>query len=157
MPSGDAPLQAREQTDFVPFQGRIFIIAAEADAGSVAHELLHDLLGPRLAGCGRLVTGHRDLLAPVLAAMREFAYAWADDDASWRRVFEESLVRAATVWVTEGSGGRSLRVAQDYAEQGFAYVPSLLEHFEAAWTGLAGFESFIGGALERCRHNSSTR
>lgn len=151
------PLQATEQADFAPFGGRIAVIAGEADAGSIAHELLHHVFGPRLTAHGPLIAGYRDLLGPVLGAMRSYAYAWADDEASWRRVFEESLVRAATLWVMAGPGDSGLRRALEDAEEGFAYVPPLLEHFDHAWTGLQGLEAFIGGALERCRRSSSTR
>ncbi len=152
------PLQAREETDFIPLHGRIFVIMADADAASIAHELLHHVLGPRLAACDQVVIGHRGLLAPVIERMRAFDYAWADDEASWRRVLEESLVRAATLWVMEGAGdpaprrGRALESARAEAEQGFAYVLPLLEHFERAWAGLEGFEEFVRGGLERCRH-----
>ena len=78
------PLQARQIADGVVAQDATYLILARPDFGSIVHEALHSLF------------------APVRDSMIRMGYAWDDSPASWRRVWEESLVRAAAIWAECG-------------------------------------------------------
>ncbi len=90
--------------------------------------------------------------------MLRMQYAWGDDDESWLRVFEESLMRAAAIWVENARPGRSeeSEAARD-ASEGFIYVPAFLRCLRNRWAGPAQSERFISWCLEACEAQAVSR
>jgi len=142
-------LQAPEVVDFVVVNGIVHVIAALPAVASVAHELLHHLFRSTIDAAGAEIAEHAAAYGPVRDAMLRSGYAWGDDVASWRRAFEENLVRAATYWVVHGDSLPTREVEDDRAA-GFAYVPALCERFVQGWRGPADIRTFIGECLDAC-------
>ncbi len=144
-------LQAPELADFVRRPGILYVVVAEPRMSSMVHELLHDVLGPILRSNKVDIAAHRHLLRPVLPAMLRMQYAWADDDESWLRVFEESLMRAAAIWLeSERSPAEGDKQAQNQWRQGFIYVPALLDCLRKDWRGPNISTDFIRRCLRAC-------
>ena len=144
------PLQAREVTDFVRFGGETLVVRAEPDAASCVHEILHQVFGPRIVENRAIVQEYSHLLASVYPDMLRLRYAWDNGDGSWERVFEESLMRAAEIWIThsEEDCRDADRAATFQAGCGFKYVPAILQFFRTKWSGLDRFGQFLARCLE---------
>ena len=155
------PLQAPEVADFVRRDGTVHIVMARARMSSVVHELLHEVFGPALRSARAEVAQYRHLLKPVLPAMLRMQYAWGDDDESWFRVFEESLMRAAAIWIESAHvrhGARDEEVEAGWdARDGFVYVPALLRCLRKDWTGPHRAQRFISRCLEACEAQAISR
>jgi hypothetical protein len=97
------------------------------------------------------IVAHRHLLRPVLPEMLKMQYAWGDDDDSWLRVFEESLMRAGAIWIEyAGRKSNGNREAVLHAGQGFTYVPALLRCLREEWTGPESGVAFASSCLRSC-------
>jgi hypothetical protein len=146
------PLQARQIADFVRKDGVLYAVLANPRPQSIAHEILHTVFEKAITRQREnIVARRRDLFTkPVAEAMVKMQYAWDDGAESWLRVFEETLVRAATIWMAhrlnpyEGDK-RALYESGD----GFVYVPALLESFREKWTGPEEMDAFIMESLDR--------
>ena len=90
------------------------------------------------------------LINPVFERMFLYKYAWAKDASSWCRVFEESLVMAATIWVNELNEREAILKSKRRENEGFEYVPVLLEQFSNNWCGTKEFAKFIDYCLQAC-------
>lgn len=146
------PLQAPELTDSVILGGKLHLIKANPDAASCIHEILHHLLSPAIWQSRPIVDEFSYLLEPVRADMLRMGYAWDNAKESWRRVFEEHLMRAAEIWMTCGDDpGSAERAAASQARYGFKYVPAILGCLQSSWSGIAEVESFIIRCLRACR------
>ena len=145
------PLQAWQIADGVVAQGTTYLILARPDYGSIMHEALHSLFTQALE-CARPAVDEANILyAPVRDSMIRMGYAWDDSPASWRRVWEESLVRAAAIWAECGDcPAEAARAAADHASMGFIYVPKLLECFAGSSNGLNDVAGFILECLKAC-------
>jgi len=145
------PLQAPQVTDFVTMNGEVYVIKAQPDASSIAHEVLHQLFGPGLKACRTTINRFRHLLTPILDKMIRWQYAWDDGLFSWNRVFEENLMRAAEIWIGyRGNPGDAREAADFQACLGFIYVPIILRQLTTEWSGLKDFTSFIEECLQAC-------
>lgn len=158
------PLQAPQIADAVAVGGRVFLIIAEPEPESVVHEMLHHLMAPGLKAAEASIDRAYALWKPASDDMIRIGYAWDDSVESWRRVFEENLVRAATIWVglrsesgagTDGAGrcGEAQKgriMAREQAGFGFLYVPVLLDMFLASWRGMENTDTFICDCLKAC-------
>jgi len=96
-----------------------------------------------------LIAAHSSLLAPVLETMLQYEYGWGNDAESWQNVFEESLVRAATIW-TEYEEPEAADAARREASMGFVHVPVLLDCLWRDWRGPAHVPRFIECCLREC-------
>lgn len=143
------PLQAPQIADFVRKDGILFAVIASPRPLSIAHELLHSIFEKALAQERDTIVGYRRLFAPnMVEAMVKMQYAWDSGDESWLRVFEESLVRAATIWMKgRNTPGEPNRLATLEAGVGFAYVPALVRSFEEKWNGPKDMRAFISSCL----------
>ena len=145
------PLQAKELADFVRRPYTLYVVVAEPRMSSMVHELLHDVLGPVVRSNRAEIVRHRHLLRPVLGSMMRMQYAWGDDDESWMRVFEESMMRAGAIWLeNERRSDEGDRQAESHAKQGFAYVPPLLRCLRQKWYGPEMTAGFISDCLAAC-------
>ena len=150
------PLQAPELADFVRRADALHVIVAEPRMSSMVHELLHDVFGPVLRSNKPEIVGHRRLLRPGLGAMMRMQYAWGDDDESWMRVFEESMMRAAAIWIeNERRSDEGDRQALVQAKQGFVYVPALLRCLREKWLGPEITTRFVSECLTACARSIS--
>lgn len=144
-------LQAKELADFVRRPYTLYVVLAEPRMSSVVHELLHDILGPVLRSNRAEIVRHRHLLRPVLGPMMRMQYAWGDDDDSWMRVFEESMMRAGAIWLeNERRSDEGDRQALSHAKQGFIFVPPLLRCLRRKWQGPEMTARFISDCLSEC-------
>lgn len=145
------PLQAPQVADFVRKDGTIFVVVAKPGMSAIVHELLHNVLSPILRTSRREIVSCRHLLRPVLPEVLRMQYAWGDDEESWFRVFEESLMRAAAIWVEHaGSKDRANREAALHADQGFIYVPAMLRCLREGWPGPGRAAGFVSSCLKAC-------
>lgn len=168
------PLQSPMIADFVHKDGTIHAVVAEPRLTSVVHELLHGVFAKALRDARTAILDSRHLFTPKLAdAMVRMQYAWDGGDESWLRVFEETLVRAASIWVNYAAKGASdggkqapnaqrdarrdaEREACHHAEReagrGFVYVPPILRVFLEKWhvRGPRQMQSFIEDCLKAC-------
>ena len=145
------PLQAWRIADGVMAQGTTYLILARPDSGSIMHEALHSLFAPALECVRSAVDEANVLYAPVRGSMIRMGYAWDDSPASWRRVWEESLVRAASIWTECGDCPAEVaRAAAGHASMGFIYVPKLLECFAGSWSGPNDVAGFVLECLRAC-------
>jgi hypothetical protein len=145
------PLQAMEVTDFAMANGNVYVIKAQPDSSSIIHEILHYLFEPILESCDTMIERFHHLLTPVLDKMIRLQYAWADDLPSWNRVFEENLMRSATIWITyRNDPNVAHEIADHDTDYGFVYVPIILRQFIEKWSDLANFEPFIQECLQAC-------
>lgn len=145
------PLQAWQIADGVVAQDVTYLILARPDSGSIVHEALHSLFAQALECVRPAVDEANVLYAPVRDSMIRMGYAWDDSPASWRRVWEESLVRAATIWAECGDCPvEAARAAAGHASMGFIYVPKLLECFAGSSNGLNDAAGFILECLKEC-------
>ncbi|MGE5579946.1 MAG: hypothetical protein ACM3WU_07875 [Bacillota bacterium] len=145
------PLQAPEIADFVRRPYTIHVVVAEPRLSSMVHELLHDVLGPVVRSNKAAIVAHRRLLRPVLSSMMRMQYAWADDEESWLRVFEENMMRAGAIWLeNERRSDEGDRHAESQASQGFIYVPALLRCLREKWQGPDRTAGFIEECLRAC-------
>ena len=92
------PLQAPQIAEAVAVDERVFLIMAEPELESIVHEMLHHLLAPGIMAAKASIDRAYALWKPVRDDMMRMGYESAD---SWRRVFEENLVRAGTIWVVQ--------------------------------------------------------
>ena len=149
------PLQAPQVADFVRKKDRLYAVVAIARPLSIAHELLHSVFEKALARESALIAGYRHLFTPdVVTAMQRYQYAWDSGGESWLRVFEESLVRAATIWI--GCKDDTLKACEEAdaeSRQGFVYVPAILKMFEEKWRGPHALKQFIRDCLEMMSHH----
>lgn len=143
------PLQAVQIADFVRKDGDVFAVIAAPRPSSLIHELLHCVFEKAIAEEHDVIVSHRGLFTPaVVDAMLKMQYAWGVDDQSWLRVFEESLVRAASIWVGHRrEPDEAARLAEVDATSGFVYVPELLRCFRKNWTGCENAGNFIVSCL----------
>lgn len=158
------PLQAPQIADAVGVGERVFLIMAEPEPESVVHEMLHHLMAPGLKAAEASIDRAYALWKPVRDDMIRIGYAWDDSVESWRRVFEENLVRAATIWVglqsepgagTDSAGlcggyQKAGSMAREQAGFGFLYVPVLLDMLLASWRGIENADTFICDCLRAC-------
>ena len=145
------PLQAPQVTDSVTVNGGVYVIKAQPDTSSIAHEVLHQLFGPGLEACRKTISVFHHFLAPVRDEMIRWQYAWDDDILSWNRVFEENLMRAAEIWIGyQGNPSAAGEAADFQASPGFIYVPIILRHLMTKWSGLKDFTSFVEECLRAC-------
>ena len=146
------PLQAPELTDAIILGGRAHLIKAEPDVSSCVHEILHHLLSPAIKPSRPVMTEFAYLLDPVRDDMLRLGYAWDNTEESWRRTFEEHLMRAAEIWMSCGDEPRSVeRGAAHQAQCGFKYVPVIVRCFESSWSGMDTLQDFIIRCLHACR------
>jgi hypothetical protein len=145
------PLQASEVTDFATINSDLYIIKAQPDSASITHEILHYLFESNLESCKIVIGKFHHLLGSVLDKMIRLQYEWADDIPSWNRVFEENLMRAASIWIACQNDIIMAQKAADYeADYGFAYVPIIFRQFTEKWKGMKDFTIFIQECLKAC-------
>lgn len=100
------PLQSPMLADFVHKDDAVHAIVAEPRLTSVVHELLHGVFAGALRDSRAAVLDFRHLFTSALvSSMTNLQYAWDGGDESWLRVFEETLVRAASIWVKYAAKG----------------------------------------------------
>jgi len=100
------PLQSPMIADFIHKDDILHAIVAVPRLTSVVHELLHEVFAKALRDARTAILNRRSLFTPELAtAMVRMQYAWDGGDESWLRVFEETLVRAASIWVKYAARG----------------------------------------------------
>lgn len=144
-------LQAPQAADIVYKDNIVYIIKCEPDEESTIHEYLHFLFNNSLHDNKTLINKYLHLLKPVLEQMIKYQYAWDYGIDSWNRVFEENLMRAASLWVCNYTDiEKAVSKANEYADDGFAYVPIILESFIGKWTTLSHFRQFFNICLEEC-------
>lgn len=144
-------LQAPQATDFAAVNDTLYIIKAVPDKESIIHEFLHYIFDSELDKNINQINKYMYLLKPVLNDMIKYQYAWDYSEVSWRRVFEESFMRAAAAYVNDFNDYESAeRRADSYKNYGFIYVPLILECFESSWNGLDNLNEFIGKCLQKC-------
>ncbi len=144
-------LQAPQATELIIIDNKMYIVQSEPDKDSIIHELAHHILDKKLDECKQTVYNHLFLLKPVLEDMIRYQYAWAYDESSWSRVFEENLMRAVSIWVTHYDDLNKARVkANTFKDYGFIYVPTILDHFISHWKGLDNFNIFVESCLKSC-------
>ncbi|HON41819.1 MAG TPA: hypothetical protein PLM74_01645 [Bacillota bacterium] len=132
-------------------QDATHLILARPDSGSIVHEVLHSLFAQALECVRPAVDEGNALYAPVRDSMIRMGYAWDDSPASWRRVWEESLVRATAIWAECGDCPAEVaRAAAGHASMGFIYVPKLLQCFAGSCSGLNDVAGFILECLKVC-------
>lgn len=152
------PLQAPQIADFVRKDGRLYAVLAKARPQSIAHEVLHTVFEKAITGQRAGILARRsDLFTkPVAEAMVRMQYAWDDGPESWLRVFEETLVRAATLWIAHRDApDEGDRLALEESRDGFIYVPAMLRAFREDWTGPGQIEHFIRNGLYRMAQEKS--
>lgn len=144
-------LQAWQIADGVVAQDATYLILARPDSGSIVHEALHSLFAQALECVRPAVDEANALYGPVHDSMIRMGYAWDDSPASWRRVWEESLVRAASIWAECGDcPAEAARAAAGHASLGFIYVPRLLQCFAGSSNGLNDVAGFVLECLKAC-------
>lgn len=144
-------LQAPQATDVVYKDNLVYIIKSEPDEESIIHEYLHSILDKYLHKNKLLINQYLHLLKPVLDDMLKYQYAWDYGIDSWNRVFEESFMRAASLWVCNNNDIEiAISKARENACQGFTYVPIILESFIQRWTALDNFNQFLKTCLNEC-------
>ena len=144
--------------DFERIDGVIFVVCAQPDTSLAIHEYLHNIFEQGLKNTIEKIQECAYLLNPVFEKMFLYKYAWAKDAPSWCRVFEESLVRAATIWVNQSNENEAKLQSMKREEEGFSYVPVLLEELNNNWCGTNEFPKFIDYCLQACeyKYNSIT-
>ena len=111
------PLQDSWTANFGRAQDAFFVVdGCPARIGSVWHELCHDAVAPILESHADLLAASEPLLVKVEEPMRAMGYWLADRRASWRRIVEESVVRAVCARL-HGSDG---------AEDSFPFIPEAM-------------------------------
>lgn len=148
------PLQAVQIADFVRKDVRLYAVLAKARPQSIAHELLHSVFEMAIARQKAAIAGpHTELLKkPVAEAMIRMQYAWDDGPESWLRVFEETLVRAATIWMAHRDNpDEGDNLAMDESGDGFVYVPAILRAYREDWKGPGEIDAFVLKCLERTK------
>ncbi|HHY76855.1 MAG TPA: hypothetical protein GX500_08850 [Firmicutes bacterium] len=146
------PLQAPQLADFVRKDGRLYAILAAARPESILHEVLHSVFEKAISRQQDAILARRGSLytAQLAEAMVKMQYAWDDGPASWLRVYEESMVRAATIWMsTINRQQEADRLALAEAQAGFFYVPAMLRAFRDAWCGPGQIDAFLARTLRR--------
>lgn len=141
------PLQAQQIADFVDFQGILYVVTAAPSASSIVHECMHGILVPILEA--DQILRAKDLFdASLVESMVRMQYARDDGPLSWLRVFEESLVRAATSWaLCRGDLDNASCMAASDLRQGFTLVPPMLSCFDKYWAGQDRSAAFLGDCL----------
>lgn len=144
-------LQAPQATDVVYMENLVYIIKSEPDEESIIHEYLHSILDKYLHENKLLINQYLHLLKPVLDDMMKYQYAWDYGIDSWNRVFEESFMRAASLWVCNNNDiETAISKAIRNACYGFTYVPIILENFIHRWTTFEDFKEFLKTCLNEC-------
>ncbi len=144
-------LQAWQIADTIVVQEALYVILARPDPGPIVHEAFHSLFAPALECAGCAVDAAIALYTPLRDQMVRMGYAWDNSPASWRRVWEESLVRAAAIWAEWGDcPARAASEAEADAGMGFAYVPQLIRCFGSQWRGIDDMSGFILVCLDAC-------
>lgn len=117
------PLQSPFLADFVRQGDTLHAVVAEPNLTSIVHELLHSIFADALQDSRTAVLDSRYLFTPaLLSSMTKLQYAWDGGDESWLRVFEETLVRAASIWVKYAAKEAWEPVEADPRDQLFADV-----------------------------------
>lgn len=142
--------------DFERIDDIIYVVCAQPDKSCAVHEYLHNILGPGLMNNIERIKEHVNLLDPIFERMFSYKYAWAKDAPSWCRVFEESLVMAAAIWVNELDEREAVLQSIERENEGFAYVPVLLGQLNNNWRGIKEFDKFINYCLQACEHKYSS-
>ena len=146
-------LQAPQATDYVIYENIIYIIKAKPDKESVIHEFLHHILGTKLKEQRERINKYMFLLTPVLDEMIRYQYAWAYDEDSWNRVFEENFMRAASSWINYYNNfEQGMECANLHKKYGFTYTPIILSCFISKWEDISKFDEFIEACLIMCGH-----
>jgi len=138
-------LQAPQITDPVFIQNTIYVICHKPDTASILHELLHYSMAQHLDDNNKLIAQRYDLLQPILSAMKTYGYAWDNSVGSWINVFNEHFMRAASLWLSYDKD-KAIEIARSYSDDGFRYVPGILDCFYKEWMGIGSLETF----LEKC-------
>lgn len=147
-------LQAPQATDIVCKDDIIYIIKPEPDEESIIHEYLHSVFDKYLHENKALVNQYLYLLKPVMNDMLKYQYAWDYGTDSWSRVFEESFMRAVSIWVCNYDDIEiAVSKACYYASDGFIYIPAILKCFICKWTSLNNFNQFLKICLAECDRN----
>lgn len=144
-------LQAPEAADVAYKTDVIYIINPEPNEESIIHEYLHCFFDRDLEVNRSLINKYLYLLKPVLKVMIKYQYAWDYNLDSWNRVFEESFMRAASIWVSNYNDEENgFKVAYRYEKYGFIYVPAILKNFVTEKDKLNDFSLFIRKCLQNC-------
>jgi hypothetical protein len=138
--------------DFERIDGVIYVVCAQPDTSLVIHEYLHNIFEQGLKNMIDRIKEYSYLLNPVFEKMFLYKYAWAKDASSWCRVFEESLVMAATIWVNQSNENEAKIQSMKREDEGFSYVPVLLEQLNNNWCGTKEFPKFINCCLQACEY-----
>lgn len=146
------PLQAYEIADFLSINKTKYIIVSRAHIDSIVHEYLHIFFDAVIENNGQVTESYIDLLENVFDAMYKYQYADNHSNDSWRRVFEEHFVRAATIWFRASSN----RIERDreillQEEIGFKYIKPIVYTFERKWSKDVDKDLFWKECLEACR------
>lgn len=145
-------LQAPQATDYVRKDNKVYIIKSIPNIESFVHEYLHEIFNPYLKDNSRLITEYSFLLEPIYEEMLKYQYAWNKGSESWRRVFEENFMRAASTWVTYQSDfEKGAKICQSYSEQGFIYAPVIYDSLVSEWTDIESISMFISKCLNKCK------
>jgi len=136
--------------DFERIDDIIYVVSAQPDILTIVHEYLHNILGHGIKDNIKSIENYVHLLNPVFDRMLSYKYAWGKDTQSWARVFEENLIRAATIWVNEPDESKAIQQSIKQENGGFAYVPVLLDQFNNNWCGINGISMFIDCCLKAC-------
>ena len=140
-------LQAPQITDPVFYDNTIYLLCHTPDRASIIHELLHYSLAKYLDDNFKEISRYAHLLKPVLPEMLRYRYAWDDGVASWANVFDEHIMRAASLWLTYDSEKVQV-IGNAYAKEGFRYVPGIIECFQKEWKGMESFDIFLTTCLK---------
>ncbi len=141
-------LQAPQITDPVFIHKTIYVVCHKPDSASILHELLHYSMAQLLDDNNKLIAQRYDLLQPILPEMRTYGYAWDDSVGSWINVFNEHFMRAASLWVSYDYD-KAMETAISYRDDGFRYVPGILDCFQQEWKGITSIDTFLITCLSK--------
>lgn len=136
--------------DFAEIDNIIYVICAQPAISSFVHEYLHNILERGVRYNQEKVREKAYLINPVFESMLYYKYAWEKDSSSWCRIFEENLVRAATIWVNDPDDNTASQSLKSQESMGFLYVPVLLEEFKISEFDYNKSEGFIIKCLQAC-------
>jgi len=123
-------LQACQLTDYVSIDDRTFIISSRIVETDIIHECLHHFFKERLNANKQLISINIHLLEPVYSDMFNYQYAWNKGAESWIRVFEENLIRAVTIALSEYSSSYKEQTINMYYDQGFIYCKKIFNYIK---------------------------
>ncbi len=149
------PLQAYEIADFLSLNNTKYIIISRIDEGSIIHEYLHVYFDKAIQICNPITDDYTYLLDCVYDAMYKNQYTMGNRIESWRRVYEENFVRAATIWVMHDQCDQ---VRNDQVnmqvQSGFFYVKPIVQCFDRHWRKKCDIQVFWKLCLEACTRNA---